>query len=139
MKDLFKNSIISQAIELGFDFAEFSNDSTVEEINEALLEFFHENYDKLPEIEDECEVDYTGRGQSVTYGDYQCSGEIVNFSDHWHKAPDTKVYHSDFVMEDNDGKMKLMRLFYYVGETEYNAPEGYYYNPKTKSHEKIEI
>lgn len=133
--ELFKNSIISQAIELGFDFNQFSDDVTVEEINEIMLDFFHENSDRLPELEDECEVQ-GGGNQNVVYGDYQCSGEIVDFSAHWHKSPDTKVYHSDFVMEDVDGLMKNMRLYYLVGETDYNAPEGFWYNPKTGRHEE---
>lgn len=132
--ELFKNSIISQAIELGFDFEQFSNDYTVEEINESILEFFNENREALEQIEDECEVTENGSSQHVSYNDFWTDGEIVDFSSNWDKDPETKVFHSDFVMEEN-GKMVNMNLYYLVGETDYNAPDGYWFNPKTKSHE----
>lgn len=32
--------------------------------------------------------------------------------------------------------MKNMHLYYLVGETEYNAPDGYFFNGQTKRHEK---
>jgi hypothetical protein len=131
----FNNTIITQAISLGFDFDQFSTDTTIEEIQQSLMEFFFENSDKLPTLEDECEVTSNGRSQNVNYGDYTSSGEIVHFSENWHKSPETKVFHSDFVMEDTDGLMKNMRLYYLVGETEYNTPDGFWFNPKTKRHE----
>ena len=130
----FKNTIITQAISLGFDFDHFTTDSTVDEITQSLFDFFNENSEALPQIEDECEVSSHGRSQTVSYGEYVCSGEIVDFSNNWHKSPETKVFHSDFVME-REGIMKNMRLYYLVGETDYNAPDGMWYNPKPKSHE----
>ena len=132
-----KNTIISQAISLGFDFAQFDDDATVSEMQDSLYEFFNENSDKLPALEDECEVTGHGHRQNVAYGDYASSGEIVDFSENWHKAPDTKVYHSDFLME-KDGIMHNMRLFYYVGETDYNAPDGYYFDSKQGKHVAFE-
>lgn len=134
---MIKNTIITQAITLGFDFEQFDNDNTMEEVMQSLVEFFSENSDRLPTMEDECEVTSNGRSQNVNYVDYTSSGEIVHFSENWHKAPETKVFHSDFVMEDA-GIMKNMRLYYLVGETDYNAPEGYWFNPKTKRHEIFE-
>lgn len=132
-----KNTIIAQAISLGFDFEKFDEETTVEEITTAMMEFFFENSDKLERLEDECEVSSNGRGQHVSYGDFESSGEIVAFSENWHKAPETKVFHSDFVMEDN-GVMKNMNLYYLVGETDYNAPAGFMYSKKAKGHIKIE-
>ena len=138
MKNLIKNTIISQAIELGFDFEQFTNNTDLQEVEEALIDFFNENLENLPRIEDECELTTNGRTQHVSYGDFWSDGEIVDFSAHWHKSPETKVFHSDFAMEDNDGLMKNMNLYYLVGETDYNAPEGYYYSRSEKRHVKEE-
>ena len=138
MKNLIKNTIISQAIELGFDFEQFTNDADLQEVNQALMDFFKENSDKLSRLEDECEVTSNGRNQHVSYGDFWSDGEIVDFSANWHKAPETKIFHSDFVMEDTDGLMKNMHLYYLVGENDYNAPDGYYYSKSEKRHVKEE-
>lgn len=137
MKNIFKNTIISQAIALGFDFSQFDAETEVSEIEQAMMDFFNENSDKLERIEDECEVTSNGRSQHVSYGDFWSDGEIVHFSDHWHKSPETKVFHSDFVMED-EGVMKNMHLYYLVGETDYNAPDGYYYSKSKGGHVKYE-
>lgn len=136
MKNLIKNTIISQAIKLGFNFEQFTSDADLQEVSEALIYFFTENAEKLPRIEDECEVTSNGRSQHVSYGDFESDGQIVDFSDNWHKSPETKVFHSDFVIEDTDGLMKNMHLYYLVGETDYNAPEGYVYSKKTGRHVK---
>lgn len=122
MKNLIKNTVISQAISLGFDFEQFTNDAELQEVEQALVDFFNENSDKLPRLEDECEVKSNGRTQHVSYRYFWIDGEIVDFSSHWHESPDTKIFHSDFVMEDADGLMKNMHLYYLVGETDYNAP-----------------
>jgi hypothetical protein len=137
MTTLFKNTIIAQAISLGFDFEQFTDDTTIEEMLQIMVDFFSENSEALPQLEDECEVTSHGRSQNVSYGDYTSSGEIVDFSENWHKDPSHKVFHSDFVMEDG-GIMKNMRLYYLVGETDYNAPDGFWFNPKTKKHEIFE-
>lgn len=135
MKNLIKNSIITQAIELGFNFAQFTTDTDLQEVNEALVDFFNEKADKLPRLEDECEVISNGRTQHVSYAEYWQDGEIVDFSANWHKSPETRIFHSEFLIEDS-GIIKNMHLYYLVGETEYNAPEGYFFNTKTKRHEK---
>lgn len=115
-----KSSIIKQAIELGFEFSDIDEDLTIFEIRELFLhDFFNENSDKLPQIEDECEVSVHGNNQTVNYGGYTCSGEIINFREHWSKPEGEKIYHSDFVLED-DGVMKNMRLYYIQPKTEYN-------------------
>lgn len=132
-----KNTIIAQAISLGFDFEQFDNETSVEEVIQSMVDFFNENSEKLERLEDECEVSSNGRGQHVSYGDFESSGEIVTFSKNWHKAPETKVFHSDFVMENNC-VMKNMNLYYLVGETDYNAPAGFVYSKKDKRHIKIE-
>jgi hypothetical protein len=137
MTTIFKNTIIQQAISLGLDFEQFTHDATIEEIAKQMLDFFSENSEKLERIEDECEVSSNGRSQHVRYGDFWSDGEIVDFSSSWGKTPETKVFHSDFVMEDEDGLMKNMHLYYLVGETEYNAPDGYIYK-KGKGHITIE-
>ena len=138
MKNLIKNTIISQAIELGFDFEQFTNDADLQEVSQALMDFFNENSEKLPRLEDECEVTNNGRSQHVSYGEFWSDGEIVDFSANWHKSPETKVFHSDFVMEDADGLMKNMHLYYLDGETDYNAPDVYMYSKKACGHVKIE-
>lgn len=135
MKNLIKNTIITQAIQLGFDFEQFTAATELQEVNEALIDFFNENYEKLERIEDECEVTTNGRTQHVSYGDFWMDGEIVDFSSNLSKSPDTKVFHSDFVMEQN-GVMKNMNLYYLVGETAYNAPDGYFYSKSEKRHVK---
>ena len=137
MKAVIKNTIIAQAISLGFNFEQFEAETELQEIGQAMMDFFNENSEKLERLEDECEVTSNGRTQHVSYGDFWSDGEIVDFSNNWHKAPETKVFHSDFVMEDN-GIMKNMNLYYLVGETDYNAPDGYMYSKKASGHIKIE-
>lgn len=133
MKNLIKNSIITQAIELGFNFAQFTTDTDLQEVNEALVDFFNEKADKLPRLEDECEVISNGRTQHVSYAEYWQDGEIVDFSANWHKSPETRIFHSEFLIEDA-GIMKDMHLYYLVGETAYNAPEGYFFDENKKRH-----
>lgn len=130
------NTIITQAITLGFDFDQFTDDATVLEIMQSMHDFFNENSEKLPQLEDECEVSGHGNSQNVSYRDHTSSGQIIDFSENWHQVPDTKVFHSDFIIEV-DGIMHNMNLYYLVGETDSNAPEGYYFNSKTKRHELL--
>ena len=134
--EIIKNTIIQQAIALGFQF-EMSDFETKEELTDELFEFFYDRLEDLPQIEDECEVYSNGRGQSVNYQDYVSSGNIVDFSENWHKSPEHKVFHSEFIIA-HEGLMKKMRLYYYVGETDYNTPEGFYFDTKSKRHVSIE-
>lgn len=134
---IITNTIITQAIALGFDFEQFTAETELEEVAQAMIDFFNENSEKLEQIEDECEVTGSGSKQHVSYGDFKSDGEIVDFSDNWNEPPDTKVFHSNFAMEQ-DGVMKTMNLYYLVGETDYNAPDGYYYSSSKKGHVKFE-
>lgn len=111
-----KNSIILQAINLGFDFSDVQKEDDLDELIET---FFYENRLKLQRLEDECKVNGHGHSQSVNYGDYVCTGEIVDFSDHWHEPEGTKIFHSDFILED-EGMIKYMNLYYTIGKTDYN-------------------
>lgn len=129
-----KNATIQQALDLGFDFDQFTDHATIEEINVSLIEFFNESSDKLPQEEDECEVTSSGRSQNVTHENFSSSGEIVDFSLNWHKSPDTKVFHSSYIFCDKNGIYKNMNLYYLVGETDYNAPEGYFFDRKLSKH-----
>jgi hypothetical protein len=113
-----ENSIIKQAIELGCDFSDF-NDFDYS-LNDFLVEFFIENSEKLNQLYDKCDVLTYGNSQSVTYKDYTCSGQIVDFSQHWADEPGTKVYHSQFLILDDDGLIKQMNLYYVVPQTIYN-------------------
>lgn len=135
MKNVLKNKIIAQAFELGFSFEDIDHDLTLEELNGLIYDFFNENSHRLERLEDECEVIGNDRTQHVSYGDFWADGELVDWSANWHNSPDTKVFHSDFIMEDKtDGLMKCMHLYYLVGETDYNAPEGYYFCKKSNRH-----
>lgn len=119
MKNLIKNTIISQVIALGFDFEQFSAETELREVEEAMIDFFNENSEKLERVEDECNVQTSGRSQYVIYCDYRTDGDIVDFSENWHKSPKTKVFHTNFLME-KDNLIKNMYLYYLVGKTEHN-------------------
>ena len=118
----FQNSVIQQAISLGFDFSQFDKHDDVQDIHFALIQFFEENADLLENLEEECDVISHGSSQHVEFMDYSCTGEILDWSKHWHEAPETKIYHSDFCFIDKkDGLVKYIKLFCYVGENEYNT------------------
>lgn len=82
--------------------------------------------------EEECEVVSLGNhGQRIDWYDgkgyeFWAQGEIIDFSHYWNNAPEEKVYHTTVV----DSEANVVKLFYFVGETEYNAPDGYYYSKK---------
>lgn len=130
------NTTLLQAIELGFDFDQYADDQSFNEIMPDLIDFMNENYERLPQIEDECEINSHGRSQTVSYEDFVSSGDIMDFSAHWHKAPETKIFHSSFVKMDSEGKFTNINLYYLVGETDYNTPDGYIFDQKTKRHIK---
>ena len=118
----FQNSVIQQAIQLGFDFSQFSNHDDVQEINFALIDFFYEKADLLENLEEECDVISHGSSQHVEFMNYSCTGEILDWSKHWRQAPETKIYHSDFCFIDKtDGLVKYMKLFCYVGANDFNT------------------
>lgn len=123
-------NILLAAIKLGFEID--TTDSFESVLNEA-EDFIMNN--ATPERH-ECEVSTSGHNQYVNFGDFHSSGHIVDFSAHWHESPETEVDHESFV--DDDGN--LIQLFYKVGETDYNAPDGFYYSKKLGRHvaEKVE-
>lgn len=123
-------NIINRAIENGFEFDE---DEKLEEVRISAEDFLIENTEA---IEEECEVKSLGNhGQRVDWYDgkgfeFWSQGGIVDFGDHWHKAPETKIFHETVI--DSEGQ--VVKLFYYVGETAYNAPEGFYFNKNSEKH-----
>ena len=81
-----------------------------------------DNFDKIDVVEEYCEVDCSGRSQNVSYGDYVCSGDIVDWS-YWHhnfykhaaKSEDTgeleiKIYHTN-IYRFIDGELVILRLY----------------------------
>lgn len=117
-------NIIKVAVELGFVI---DTGTSVESLIEGAEEFIREN--AIAERY-ECDVESNGHSQRVDFGDFWSQGQIVDFSAHWHKAPNTEIDHESFV--DNEGK--LIQLYYVIGETDYNAPDGFYFDRKTKKH-----
>ena len=132
-----KNSIIKQALELGFDFENFSNEDSLDVVYLAMIDFFNDHSNELPRIEDECEVSSHGHTQTVNHGNYTSSGEIVDRSYYWSKPVGFKVFHSDYVTEEN-GIMCNMNLYYCVPETQWNCPDGYVWDVRNKCHVKEE-
>lgn len=127
-------NIINKAVELGFKFNE---EERLENIRIAAEEYLVDNSDHT---EEECEVKSLGNhGQHIDWADgmgyeYWTQGQIVDFSTSWHKDPETKV----FVDRVINSEGVVVDLFYLVGETTFNAPEGYYYSEKNKCHVKEE-
>jgi hypothetical protein len=133
------NSVIQQAIKLGFDFGDYVLTDAVSDIAFDLEVFFfcHKKSELLPIMEFECEVENIGKGmQRVDFEGYSVEGEIVDFSQHSSKDPEHKIYHSAF-LEIQNGLVTSIRLFCLVGETEHNVPNGYFFDAKSKTHKKL--
>jgi hypothetical protein len=123
MKTISKNqrivNVLQKAINEGFQFTE---NETLDEIR-ANAEIYL--VDNTEGIEEECEVKSLGsHGQRIDWSDgkgyeYWRQGEIVDFKNHWFDSPETKVFHSDII----DSEANHVRLFYFVGETDYNKTE----------------
>ena len=113
-------NILNKAIE--FDF-EIDESLSMEEIKEKAINYLIAND---PGTEEECPVVTGSHGQSVQWTDgkgyeFFSQGKIVDFKKHWFDTPDTKVYYQNLV----DSVGNVIRLYYVVGETKYNKPEGY--------------
>jgi hypothetical protein len=135
MKHLkLNNTTIQQLLDLGFDFSTLDIQTPFEDQLDSIMDFVNDKAEDLPQEEDECEINSHGSTQSVSYYNFVSSGHIVDFSDNWQKSPETKIFHSNFVFQKENGEFSQMNLYYLVGETEYNAPDGYYYDPKQKCH-----
>lgn len=109
-------NILKNAIELGFEFDE---SNTLEEIRIEAEQYLIDNAEA---IEEECEVESLGNhGQRVDWSDgmgfdFWTQGEIVDFRKYWFDSPDTKVFHETIV----DSLGRVVKLYYLVGETEFN-------------------
>ena len=121
-------NVLKSALELGFEIDTTESFESVIESAESFIK------DHGTAERHECEVQSLGNhDQRVDFGDFWSQGEIVNFSSSWSDSPDTEVDHESFV--DNDGQ--LIQLFYRVGETDYNAPDGFMYSKKLGKHVAI--
>jgi hypothetical protein len=77
-----------------------------EDFTPILLE--NRYYDELPEKYEYCEVTGHGNSQTVTFKEWNSSGEIVNFPDYQNK-PKFKIEHSDFLdFTENDEPIKVV-------------------------------
>ena len=104
--------IINQAKKLGYIGNNTDGD---------ILDFFYLNSDKIKNYEDEADVHNSGSNQNVCYFDYECDGEIVNYSFKYLSQPEgTKMYHSQILFVNKNGLICNMNLFEKVGITEYN-------------------
>ena len=89
-----------------------------------------DNMDNIPVREDYCAVDSSGRSQNVNYGDYVCSGDIVDFS-WWHRnfykeakknengELECKIYHTN-IYTFVGGELVIMRLYDVLTECDIN-------------------
>ena len=80
-----------------------------------------DNFDKIEVVEEYCEVDTSGRSQNVSYGDYVCSGDIVDF-EWWRRnfykeakenqegELECKIYHTNIYTFIN-GELVILRLY----------------------------
>lgn len=97
---------------------------TEKEAIEYIVDFYGNEEDNMcnfPVYEEYCAVDSSGRSQSVNYGDYTCSGEIVDWS-YWRRnfyrlakvnedgILECKIYHTNIYMFVG-GEIVIMRLY----------------------------
>lgn len=95
-----KNLTLNTAIKLGFDY-ENSIFESKEDLDQLVIDYLSENTAKLPKLKDYCEVISHGRGQHVNFGNYSCSGEIMQYDIYGRRH---RVYHSNFLYIDEQGK-----------------------------------
>ena len=97
---------------------------TEEDAISYIIDFYgdeSENLEIFPLKEEYCAVDNSGRSQNVNYGDYTCSGDIVDFW-WWHinfykeseaneyGELECKIYHTNIYMFVG-GEIVIMRLY----------------------------
>ena len=87
-----------------------------------------DNMDKFPVNEEYCAVDNSGRSQNVNYGDYTCSGDIVDWS-YWREnfyrickenedgELEFKIYHTNIYMFVG-GEIVIMCLYDLLKESD---------------------
>lgn len=116
-----KNATIKKAIEIGFDYekSEFENR---QEFEQEIMGFLNENQDELEKREDECDVTGHGNTQSVNYGNFTSSGEIINYDTDFFKLPaNTKYFHSKFLdVDKKTGEPFQMCLYELVRKNDWN-------------------
>jgi len=113
-------NIFNKAIEIGFEIDE---SLSMKKLKEKAISYLIEN---TSGTEEECDIITGSHGQSVQWTDgkgyeFFSQGKIVDFKKHWFDTPETKVYYQNLV----DSVGNVIRLYYVVGETKYNKPEGY--------------
>lgn len=110
-------NILRKALDFGFEIQHG------EEFNDEVISAEKYLIDNSPHLEEECEVISLGQqGQRVDWEDsngykYWSQGEIINFKDHWYKAPGTKVIHSTVVNYHGE----VVDLYYTVKENFLNT------------------
>ena len=97
---------------------------TEKEAISYIIDFYGNEEDNLeifPINEEYCAVDNSGRSQNVNYGDYTCSGDIVDFW-WWHinfykeaeanedGVLECKIFHTN-LYSFVDGEIVIMRLY----------------------------
>lgn len=106
-----KNLTIQKAIKLGFDFSQFDEETTIEDITKNVIEFFSENLDRLKVENHFCEITQNGNSHNVNYGSYSSSGYIVDWSAYWHEKKQ-KIYHSNFLeIDEKTGEPICVKLW----------------------------
>lgn len=104
------NKTIQAAMRIGFDF---SNVDLSEDLDKQIIDYLHENSEKLPRVNEFCEVSQSGNSQYVSFGDFNSSGDIVRYSDYYGKRKQ-RIYHSEFLyIDENSGKPFSMNLYCY--------------------------
>ena len=110
-KVIITPKIINQAKKLGY-----VGDNTEGDI----LHFFYLNSEKIKNYEDEANIHTSGNNQNVSYFDYECWGEIIDYSKINSQKEGTKIYHSEILFVNENGLICNMNLYQKVGITEYN-------------------
>ena len=97
---------------------------TEKEAISYIIEFYgneEDNMENFPSKEEYCAVDNSGRSQNVNFGDYTCSGDIVDWS-YWREnfyrlskeneygVLECKILHTNLYTFVN-GKIVIMRLY----------------------------
>ena len=103
---------------------------TEKEAISYIIDFYgneEDNLDNFPINEEYCAVDNSGRSQNVNYGDYTCSGDIVDWS-YWREnfyrlakanedgVLECKIYHTNIYMLVGGG-IVIMCLYDTLTET----------------------
>lgn len=110
-----KNLTITTAVKLGFDF-ENSDFETKEEMRQKIFDFLNENLDKIKRSKsDFCKVNGSGTRQFVNFGDFNSSGEIVDWSAYYGQRKQ-RIYHSEYLgIDEKTGAVYVQKLYCFSG------------------------